>query len=71
MARRSKITIDMFLELQSLIPTKLHYRDACNATVIENEARDNKEVIEIINNFFKEKEIEIYYSDDKKYIYEK
>ncbi|WP_067142798.1 RDAC family protein [Oceanivirga salmonicida] len=68
--RKSNLTFDIFLELQEKVPTKLHLRDACGSTVIEIEAKEDTETIEIIKKFFEEKNMQIEFSKDKKYVYE-
>lgn len=65
---KSKFRIEDFLELQKNIKSKLHFRDACGGSVIELESIDD-ETIEKIIEFFKEKSINIQFSNDNKYVY--
>ncbi len=65
---RSRFTINDFLELEKEVDTKLHYRDACGGGVIELESQDEK-TISKIKEFFNKKQIEISFSEDKKYIF--
>ncbi len=68
--RKSNLTFDMFLELQEKVSTKLHLRDACGSTIIEIEAKEDAETIEIIKKFFEEKNMKIEFSKDNKFVYE-
>lgn len=66
--RNKNFTIDEFLELQKLVDTKLHFRDACGGNVIEIEYI-NDDIKNIILEFFKKRNIEVGFSSNMKYIY--
>lgn len=66
--RNKNFTIDDFLELQKIIDTKLHFRDACGGNVIEidnNDENISKKIIE----FFKKRNMEVMFSENMKYVY--
>lgn len=67
---KSRFTINDFLELEKEVETKLHYKDACGAGVIQIDSSDEK-TINAIKEFFERKNIEIDFSDDKKYVFTK
>lgn len=66
--RNKNFTIDEFLELQKVVDTKLHFRDACGGNVIEIE-NINEDIKNIILEFFKKRNIEVGFSSNMKYIY--
>lgn len=67
---KSSIKIDDYLNLQKIVKSKMHYRDACGSTLIQVEDI-TKEDKEKIINFFDELGIEIEFSKDEKYFFVK
>lgn len=67
---KSRFTINDFLELEKEVETKLHYKDACGAGVIQIDSPDEKTISEI-KKFFENKNIKIDFSNDKKYVFTK
>lgn len=65
---KNSIKIDDFLNLQKIVKSKMHYRDACGSTLIqiENITEEDKEKI---INFFNELGMEIEFSKDEKYFF--
>ncbi|WP_068268449.1 RDAC family protein [Caviibacter abscessus] len=67
---KNRFTIGDFLELEKEVDTKIHYKDACGAGVIQLDSQDEI-TINQIKDFFKRKNIEIEFSNDNKYVFTK